>query len=59
MMSRSSVVLPVPLGPITAVIAPRRTRTFRPLNIVVAADRVVHVAYVDHGVVNAGSRARW
>ena len=40
MSSRSSVVLPVPLGPITAVICPRRTVQVQAVEYAAAADRV-------------------
>jgi hypothetical protein len=37
MISRSNVVLPVPLGPMTAVMAARRARIFRPLKMLLPA----------------------
>ena len=48
-MSRSSVVLPVPLGPMTAVISPRRTCKVQAVEYGSAADRVAQAARLDDG----------
>ena len=57
-ISRSSVVLPVPLGPMIAVMRPRRTLILRPGKDGPPADGVVHVAHVDDDVIGGADSRR-
>ena len=55
-MSRSSVVLPVPDGPMNAVMRPAARGDVQAVEDLAAADGVVHVADLNNGI--AGWRRR-